>query len=112
MMERPRFEPRLESLRGIAALTVAAHRGMTTFAVLPGDRPPILATVHDWLLGRVTNPGMAVLFFFLLSRYLLGQSLKRGADYARVIIPLAIHRFAALTLTVRFWYACRELHRI
>jgi peptidoglycan/LPS O-acetylase OafA/YrhL len=112
MMERPRFEPRLESLRGIAALTVAAHHGMTTFAVLPGDRPPILATVHDWLLGRVTNPGMAVLFFFVLSGYVLGQSLNRDPDYARFIVRRAFRILPAFIVSVLFAYACVTLIRI
>jgi peptidoglycan/LPS O-acetylase OafA/YrhL len=107
----PKFEPRLESLRGIAALIVAGAHGMMTFSA-PSERPPVLATIHDGLFGTLTHPGSAVLFFFVLSGYVLGQSLKRDANYVRFIVRRAFRIMPAFLLSVFFAYACVTLIRI
>jgi peptidoglycan/LPS O-acetylase OafA/YrhL len=98
-------------MRGVAALIVAAHHSMTAFAV-QGDQPPILSTIWYWLFQRMTNPGMAVLFFFVLSGYVLGQSLNRGAGYARFIVRRAFRVLPAFIVSVLFAYACVTLIRI
>jgi peptidoglycan/LPS O-acetylase OafA/YrhL len=110
--QRESFEPRLESMRGIAALIVAAHHGMTAFIVAPDDRPIILSTVFDWLWSRLTNPGFAVLFFFVLSGYVLGQALERDSNYVRFIVRRAFRILPAFVFSVLFAYACVTLIRI
>jgi peptidoglycan/LPS O-acetylase OafA/YrhL len=112
MTGAPKFEPRLESLRGVAALIVATHHGMMAFKALPGDKPPVLSTLHEWVLELATNPGSAVLFFFVLSGYVLGQSLERDANYLRFIVRRAFRIMPAFLLSVFFAYACVTLIRI
>ncbi len=112
MIGAPKFEPRLESLRGVAALIVATHHGMMAFKALPGDKPPVLSTLHEWVLELATNPGSAVLFFFVLSGYVLGQSLERDANYLRFIVRRAFRIMPAFLLSVFFAYACVTLIRI
>jgi peptidoglycan/LPS O-acetylase OafA/YrhL len=107
-----KFEPRLESLRGIAALIVAAHHGMMTFISGTGDRPVILSSIFDVLWVRLTNPGLAVLFFFVLSGYVLGQSLTRDGDYWRFMIRRAFRILPAFVVSVLFAYACVTLVRM
>jgi peptidoglycan/LPS O-acetylase OafA/YrhL len=60
------FDPRLESLRGLAALLVCVHHGMTVFV----DNANLV--VMDALLFAF-NSAAAVIFFFVLSGYLLGR---------------------------------------
>jgi peptidoglycan/LPS O-acetylase OafA/YrhL len=80
------FQPRLESLRGIAALAVAVYHSISVFKVQAGD-------FGSWLHLplRVLGNGGAVLLFFVLSGYVLTLSLRRmegsaaglGAFYLR-----------------------------
>src|SRR4051794_25695494 len=112
MTEGRSFEPRLESMRGIAALIVAAHHGMVAFASLPDDRPIVLSAIHDLLWSRMTNPGLAVLFFFVLSGYVLGQSLERDPNYVRFIVRRAFRILPAFLVSLLFAYACVILIRI
>jgi peptidoglycan/LPS O-acetylase OafA/YrhL len=112
MAEGGKFEPRLESLRGLAALIVAAHHGMMTFVVPAEDRPFILANIFDWLWVRMTNPGLSVLFFFVLSGYVLGQSLTRDGDYKRFMIRRTFRILPAFIVSVLFAYACVTLIHI
>lgn len=92
-------------MRGIAALVVASHHGLTAFATSPGD----------WLvdlLGRMTNPGSAVLFFFVLSGYVLGQSIERDPGLVRFLTRRAFRILPAFVASVLFAYACVTLIRI
>src|SRR5579872_6949827 len=83
MTEKADFEPRLESLRGIAALVVATHHGLTSFDRGNSELGGVGDSILYVLLQLFPNPGMAVLFFFVLSGYVLGKSLERDSNYFR-----------------------------
>lgn len=106
------FEPRLESMRGIAALIVAAHHGITTFAARFDDLGTVPGAVFQMLMEEFSNPGMAVLFFFVLSGYVLGRSLERDGNYVRFTIRRAFRILPAFVVAVLFGYACITLFRI
>lgn len=77
---------RLDSLRGLAAMIVAAfHCGQTRVA--PVDSAPMLAFGFDsqgiaswlgWIYGWILNGPGAVVLFFVLSGHVLGLSLNRS----------------------------------
>jgi len=110
--QRSSFEPRLESLRGLAALNVATHHGIVTFAIVANDRPFLLSFIYDWLLERLSNPGMSVLFFFVLSGHVLGRSLERNANYLQFIVRRTFRIVPAFVVSVLFGYACLTLFRL
>lgn len=105
------FEPRLESLRGIAALIVAAHHGMSAFSALPGDGSNLSSGLVGWLLW-ITNPGASVMFFFVLSGYVLGRSLERDGKLAPYITRRAFRILPMFILSVLLTYACIRAIRI
>jgi peptidoglycan/LPS O-acetylase OafA/YrhL len=112
MTAKTDFEPRLESLRGIAALVVATHHGLTSF-----DRGnTALGSVGDSilyvLLQLFPNPGMAVLFFFVLSGYVLGQSLERDGNYFHFMVRRTFRIFPALIVAVLFAYTSRHFFQM
>jgi peptidoglycan/LPS O-acetylase OafA/YrhL len=82
---RGEFFPRLESLRGIAALMVAAmHTAQSRYAenaILLGDPPdwnhPIGASAFV-VYRTVANGHSAVIVFFVLSGFVLAGSIDRG----------------------------------
>lgn len=84
-MTNPGFNPRLESLRGIAALVVVLyHVSMVpwgSFHTLPWPRSDTLQAVF--------NGQAAVFLFFVLSGFVLGASIERGPG---AILP-AVSRF-------------------
>ncbi|HLH93890.1 MAG TPA: acyltransferase [Xanthobacteraceae bacterium] len=90
MSSADRFDARLESLRGLAAVAVVVTHttaifrvdGSSAFWTLPLSQQ----TIHTWpleLLTAVLNPGSAVILFFVLSGYVLSISLDQsGASLA------------------------------
>jgi peptidoglycan/LPS O-acetylase OafA/YrhL len=106
------FEPRLESMRGIAALIVASHHGLTTFPGYSSGLPAGIVFAADIVMERLSNPGMAVLFFFVLSGYVLGRSLERDGNYARFITRRAFRIMPAFVAAVLFGYASLTMFRI
>jgi peptidoglycan/LPS O-acetylase OafA/YrhL len=85
---------------------------MSAFAVFPEEQPPALTKAPDWLIGMLTSPGSAVLFFFVLSGYVLGQSLIRDADYVRFIVRRAFRILPTFLVSLFFAYACMTLIRM
>ncbi|MEA3066193.1 MAG: hypothetical protein QOJ27_2654 [Sphingomonadales bacterium] len=93
------FLPQIESLRGIAALTVAyAHCGL--ILVLSGDGP---VTVPNAFLGRfllepldlVANARAAVVVFFVVSGLVLALALDRTVPRGRIrAVPAFLARRA------------------
>ncbi len=102
---RKSFDPRLESMRGIAALAVATHHGMSAFA---GDSTP-----HplDWLLFAF-NPAASVMFFFVLSGYVLGRALDRDGAISPFLVRRAFRIIPPFVFSVLFAFACVTLIRI
>ena len=97
MRQRVGFDPRLESMRGIAALIVAAHHGMCAFN---GSN-----LVTEWLLWP-TNPGSAVFFFFVLSGYLLGRALERDTRPLAFLTQRVFRIAPMLVVSVLFAFLC------
>jgi peptidoglycan/LPS O-acetylase OafA/YrhL len=110
-MDRVGFEPRLESLRGIAALIVAMHHGMSAFATMPSEYSGLIGTLIVWLLW-VTNPAASVMFFFVLSGYVLGLALERSGGFIPFVIRRCFRILPMFVLSVLFAYACVTLVRI
>ena len=102
-MTGARYDTRLEALRGVAALTVAAfHVGQTQVQTPEGLRVlafgadagrgvvSLLASAYDWLL----NGSGAVMLFFVLSGYVLRLSLDRMAGSGTRIAAVFMSRRA------------------
>lgn len=77
----PHFDPRLESLRGVAALAVVITHSVALLKVdgiaahwslpISGQSPASLTLL---ILSAIFNPGSAVVLFFLLSGFVLSLS--------------------------------------
>ena len=113
MHTRTPYEPRLESLRGVAALTVAFfHIGQTKASHSGGEAASLiysadqespawqaLRTVYAWL----ANGHGAVVLFFVLSGYVLMQSLERSeGPVLRISGPFIVRRILRLFPPVVF----------
>jgi peptidoglycan/LPS O-acetylase OafA/YrhL len=105
-MDKAAFDPRLESMRGIAALAVATHHGMSAFAGGSTPHPPL-----DWLLFAF-NPAASVMFFFVLSGYVLGRALDRDGAISPFLVRRAFRIIPPFVFSVLFAFACVTLIRI
>jgi peptidoglycan/LPS O-acetylase OafA/YrhL len=107
---RAEFDPNLESLRGIAALSVALAHSFAVFVDLAD-----VGAAHQWAwqvygwLGTAMPPGGGVILFFVLSGYVLGHSLERNANYTDFIIRRAFRIFPALWLSLIVAFAVLHL---
>jgi peptidoglycan/LPS O-acetylase OafA/YrhL len=99
------FDPRLESLRGLAALLVCVHHGMSVFT----DNTPLV--VMDTLLFAF-NSAAAVIFFFVLSGYVLGRALERDGAFVPYLVRRLFRLFPPFVVVVLFTFACEQLFRI
>lgn len=99
------FDPRLESLRGLAALIVCVHHGMSVFV----DNARFV--VMDALLFAF-NPASAVIFFFVLSGYVLGRALERDGAFVPYLIRRLFRLLPPFVVMVLFTFACERLFRI
>ena len=87
------FDPRLESLRGWAALSVVvAHAmgllrvdGMTAYWLVPLREQSSTGLILT-ILGGIFNPGVAVALFFVLSGYVLALSLDLPGDFVVALV--------------------------
>lgn len=101
----PAFDPRLESLRGLAALVVCVQHAMSVFA---DDAP---SAVKDALLAAF-NSAAAVIFFFVLSGYVLGRALERDGALASYLGRRLFRLIPPFVAAVLFAFACERLLRI
>ena len=99
------FDPRLESLRGLAALVVCIQHGMSVFAV----ETPSMARV---VILSGFNSAAAVIFFFVLSGYVLGRALERDSAFASYLIRRLFRVLPTFVAAVLFAFACERLLRI
>jgi peptidoglycan/LPS O-acetylase OafA/YrhL len=99
------FDPRLESLRGLAALIVCVHHGMSVFA----DNARLV--VMDALLFAF-NSAAAVIFFFVLSGYVLGRALERDGAFAPYLVRRLFRLLPPFVVVVLFTFACERIFRI
>jgi peptidoglycan/LPS O-acetylase OafA/YrhL len=99
------FDPRLESLRGLAALIVCLHHGMSVFT----DNARLV--VMDAMLFAF-NSAAAVIFFFVLSGYVLGRALERDSAFVPYLVRRLLRLFPPFVVMVLFAFACERLFRI
>lgn len=99
------FDPRLESLRGLACLTVCVFHATHVFASNPQS------VFFDTLL-LAANPAAAVMFFFVLSGYVLGASLERDLAIAPYLARRLFRLIPAFAAAVVFAFACERLLRL
>jgi len=78
------FDTRLESLRGVAAFAVAWCHSMTVFAA-PSYEFSWVKTLVEWSF-IVFPAGGAVIFFFTLSGFVLGESLQRSPFFLQFVV--------------------------
>ncbi|HUN97324.1 MAG TPA: acyltransferase family protein, partial [Bradyrhizobium sp.] len=80
-MKKTGFIPRLESLRGVAALTVVGYHVNNQLS--GGATNGSLDTLIGRLIGGCANGTGAVVTFFVLSGFVLARSLDSNSDPAR-----------------------------
>lgn len=102
-MKRLQFLPRLESLRGIAAVSVVGYHMHGDLSSLPANG--WLDGFANKLFAAATNGTGAVVTFFVLSGFVLARSLDANPDPARFVrnrvfrlYPAAITVVTLLTL--------------
>jgi peptidoglycan/LPS O-acetylase OafA/YrhL len=100
------FDARLEALRGIAALMVCVFHATHVFAGNP--RPAFI----DSLLLFAFNPAAAVMFFFVLSGYVLGGSLERDGAVTPYLVRRLFRLVPPFAAAVLFAFACERLFRL
>ena len=100
------FIPRLESLRGVAALTVVGYHVNNQLS--GGTANGLLDTLVGRLIGACANGTGAVVTFFVLSGFVLARSLDSNFDPGRFLrnrlfrlLPAAAATVALLT--VLYW---------
>jgi peptidoglycan/LPS O-acetylase OafA/YrhL len=102
--DQRRFNPRIESMRGIAALTVAA---MHVTASLVEDIPTrgSLDLVGLPLIKALSNGYGAVVAFFVISGFVLARSLDRNFSASRFLRGRVFRLFPAAITTVGLFAA-------
>src|SRR4051794_26435975 len=100
------FLPRLESLRGVAALTVVGYHVNGQLSELPVSA--MLDAFASRAIGAFSNGLGAVVTFFVLSGFVLARSLDSNSDTARLVrnrlfrlLPAAMT--VVLLLTALHW---------
>src|SRR5260370_9422126 len=99
------FVPRIESLRGIAALTVVAAHVGGQFSDTPSAGWD--AAVFHGLKGLSNGTG-AVVGFFVISGFVLARSLEANADPSRYFRHRIFRLFPAAVAVVALFTALHE----
>jgi peptidoglycan/LPS O-acetylase OafA/YrhL len=115
------FHPRLESLRGLAALGVVATHcfgafrvdGLKAYYFMPFSEQPMNARVLT-VLGSLLNPDGSIVVFFILSGYVLSLSFLRSEEsLGRQLGPYLVRRLLrllpAMWLSILFMAIVRQL---
>src|SRR6201994_5039063 len=98
-----RFLPRIESMRGIAALTVAAMH--VTSSYVDGPAHGLLDGIGLQGIKALTNGYGAVVAFFVISGFVLARSLDRNFDAARFVRARMLRLFPAVIVTIAIFTA-------
>lgn len=97
-LKKRTFLPRLESLRGVAALTVAGYHVNNQLS--DGSASGWLDRLSGHLIGACANGTGAVVTFFVLSGFVLARSLDANPDPARFLRNRLFRLFPAAAATV------------
>lgn len=102
-VQQRQFIPRIESMRGIAALIVALMHVSNSwtdfpFAQLPGRN--LLDRVGLFVIHAFANGYGAVVAFFVISGFVLARSLDRKFDIGRFVIARIFRLYPAVIVTV------------
>jgi peptidoglycan/LPS O-acetylase OafA/YrhL len=100
------FIPRLESLRGIAALTVVGYHVNNQLS--GGSANGWLDTLASRLIGACANGSSAVVTFFVLSGFVLARPLDSNPDPVRFLRNRVFRLFPAAAMTVTLKTGLRE----
>ena len=101
--QKPAFDARLESIRGIAAFSVALTHGSMVFAWVETSNDAVAAIVNTVILAFPA--GAAVILFFTLSGYVLGLSLERDGQFLPFIVRRFFRIFPALWVAILVTFA-------
>jgi peptidoglycan/LPS O-acetylase OafA/YrhL len=96
LMRSAKFIPRIESMRGIAALCVAGYH-------VGGNFPT--NTAMKFFMGLSNGIG-AVVAFFVMSGFVLARSLDKNPDAIRFVIGRVFRLFPAAIVTIAAFAAC------
>jgi peptidoglycan/LPS O-acetylase OafA/YrhL len=107
-VEQRQFIPRIESMRGIAALTVTLMQVSNSwanfpFAELPGRN--VLDRLGLFAIHALSNGYGAVVAFFVISGFVLARSLDRKFDIVRFVIARVFRLFPAVIVTIAIFAA-------
>jgi peptidoglycan/LPS O-acetylase OafA/YrhL len=101
--DQRRFIPRIEAMRGCAALTVAAMH--VTSSYVAGPSRGGLDAIGLQAITALTNGYGAVVAFFVISGFVLARSLDRNFGAARFIRGRVFRLFPAAITTVAIFAA-------
>jgi len=96
--EKETFNPRLESVRGIAALGVAFTHSQIVFNLTSRDYEA-LGPLRNWVFIGLPSGG-SVIVFFVLSGYVLRLAIEREQSAFRFIVRRLFRIFPALWVAV------------
>jgi Acyltransferase family len=102
------FIPRIESMRGIAALTIALMHVSVAFAYFPFAELPgrnFLDRVGLFVIHALSNGYGAVVAFFVISGFVLARSLDRKFDIPRFVIARVFRLYPAVIVTIAIFAA-------
>jgi peptidoglycan/LPS O-acetylase OafA/YrhL len=106
--DNQQFIPRIESMRGIAALTVALMHVSVAFAYFPFAELPgrnFLDRVGLFVIHALSNGYGAVVAFFVISGFVLARSLDRKFDIPRFVIARVFRLYPAVIVTIAIFAA-------
>ncbi len=102
------FIPRIESMRGIAALTVALMHVSNSWAEFPFMETPgrnVLDRLGLSLVHALGNGYGAVVAFFVISGFVLARSLDRNFDIFRFVIARIFRLFPGVIVAIAIFAA-------
>lgn len=106
--DKQQFIPRIESMRGIAALTVALMHVSVPFAYFPFAELPgrnFLDRVGLFVIHALSNGYGAVVAFFVISGFVLARSLDRKFEIPRFVIARVLRLYPAVIVTIAIFAA-------
>jgi peptidoglycan/LPS O-acetylase OafA/YrhL len=111
MTEQTHFDPRLEGTRGVAILIVALHIGLGVFSGSPIGYEIVISRIIDWLLA-ITSPTAAITFSFVLSGYVLGNSVVRLRNFFVHAARRALRLLPMFVVSVLLAFFCMKYARV